>query len=475
MTARIIPSVLGAGLLSLALMTSASSSLAQEATPSVDTLEVETDAWTSLREAREAAETRDQQRLADLVEDSEALDEALASAQQALAEQQQRRESLENSQQELQSALEELNAQRSAQGADLDGVFSAVVGESGELRDELGRSWLTLGQQDILPPRMDADAILTARQIEAVADSLMQLTAATADVEVQELPVAGADGVVNQQSVTRVGDVLAFSQGKLLERVGEEGQLAVIEHTPASVSQALDDFAGGSGETVPVDPADGRVLEALGQQPTLWERFQQGGAVGWVIVGLGALGLLIAVIQYLYLARISMTMRRQMANIEELRDDNPLGRVLKRFKALGEGHVPEALEARLDEAMLAEQPRIERGQALVKMIAAVAPLLGLLGTVTGMIVTFQSITVFGTGDPQLMAGGISQALVTTVLGLIIAVPLLFAHTALSSRSRSLIGTMEGRASAVLADRLEQDRLAEQGRGVAGKTSHDALA
>jgi biopolymer transport protein ExbB len=108
----------------------------------------------------------------------------------------------------------------------------------------------------------------------------------------------------------------------------------------------------------------------------------------------------------------------------------------------------------LDEALLAELPRLERGQALVKLLAAVAPLLGLLGTVTGMIGTFQSITVFGTGDPQLMAGGISQALVTTVLGLITAVPLMLAHTALSSRSRWLSGLIEGRASAALAEHLE---------------------
>jgi len=115
---------------------------------------------------------------------------------------------------------------------------------------------------------------------------------------------------------------------------------------------------------------------------------------------------------------------------------------------------PEALEARLDEAVLAELPKIERGQPIVKLLAAIAPLLGLLGTVTGMIVTFQAITVFGTGDPQLMAGGISQALVTTVLGLVTAVPLLFAQTALSSRSRFITQVIEGEASATLADHLE---------------------
>jgi len=414
-------------------------------------------ALSTLRADREAAEARDSARLAGLIDDSEALSAALDKAQADLAAARERRESLEARQQELSATLDALNAERDAQGGDLAGVFASVAAEGGELRDDLANSWLTVGARADLPERLGDDEIVTLDQIERLADSLMGLTAETARVVSLDAPVAAADGRVASRPVTRIGDQLAFSDGQLLERVGEEGRLAVIEHTPGIVAERLNAFSAGDSSVVPVDPAEGRVLQALALQPTLWQRFQQGGAVGWVVVALGALGLVIALGQYLYLLRVSMTTRRQLADLDNLRADNPLGRVLIRFHAFGAGHAPEALEARLDEAMLAEQPRIERGQALVKMLAAVAPLLGLLGTVTGMIVTFQSITVFGTGDPQLMAGGISQALVTTVLGLITAVPLLFAHTALSARSRALIGTMEGRASAVLADRLEADR------------------
>ena len=167
------------------------------------------------------------------------------------------------------------------------------------------------------------------------------------------------------------------------------------------------------------------------------------------------LGLIIALIQLVRLSLTRRAVKRQEAYLSQLSDDNPLGRVLHRFEGMRHDHEPEALEARLDEALLAEQPRLERGQALVKLLAAIAPLLGLLGTVTGMIGTFQSITVFGTGDPKLMAGGISQALVTTVLGLVTAVPLLFAQTGLSSLSKGLMGRLEGRASARLADHLEK--------------------
>ncbi|GED22997.1 MotA/TolQ/ExbB proton channel family protein [Halomonas halmophila] len=425
---------------------------------------------------REAAEARDRQRLAELVNDRAALEEALAKARAELEAARQRRETLESRQQSRQSELQQLNESIEEQGGDLGPVFNEVAGVSGELRDALGRSWLALGARASLPPRLEDDGVLRTRQVETLADSLMGLTRETARITRLEAPVAGQDGQRQEQPVIRAGGLLAFSNGHLLQR-GDDGALSVVEHTPEGVSQRLSAFQAGDGQTISLDPTDGQVLEALAQQPTLVERFQQGGAVGYVVVALGGLGLLVAVLQYLYLLRVTLTLKRQLSDLQSLRDDNPLGRVLSRFHALGAGHAPEALEARLDEAMLAEQPRIERGQSLVKMLAAVAPLLGLLGTVTGMIVTFQSITVFGTGNPQLMAGGISQALVTTVLGLITAVPLLFAHTALSSRSRSLIGIMEGRASAVLADRLEADQAAQADSAAASgvKRHADALA
>ncbi|MCK2182689.1 MotA/TolQ/ExbB proton channel family protein [Halomonas getboli] len=418
-------------------------------------------ALSTLRAEREAAEARDNARLAELVDDREALDEALAEAQDALAAARERRESLDARQQSQRESLDALNERRQTQGGDLQAVFDEVAGVSGELRDDLADSWLTLGGDAELPPRLDADGIPSADQVAGLVDSLMALTRETGRVVSLKAPVAGADGEVAERPVLRVGDLLAATgDGHLLERSGADGRLAVLPKTPASVADRLAAFQRGEGDTLAFDPADGRVVAAMAQTPNLWQRFQQGGAVGYVVVALGVVGLLVALVQYSYLTRVTVRLRRQLGDMDRLRDDNPLGRVLQRFHALGPGHAPEALEARLDEALLAEQPKLERGQGLVKMLAAVAPLMGLLGTVTGMIVTFQSITVFGTGDPQLMAGGISQALVTTVLGLITAVPLLFAQTALSSRSRSLIGTLEGRASAVLADTLEAGRDAD---------------
>ncbi|WP_043526683.1 MotA/TolQ/ExbB proton channel family protein [Litchfieldella xinjiangensis] len=415
----------------------------------------------TLRMEREAAESRDLQRLAELADDGEALEGALEAAITERDAARERRQALEARHQALQDDLQALEERRQSQGEGLEGVMSVVTRHSSELRDQLAQSWLTLGGAS-LPDRVDEQEVLEREHIEHLADRLMALNAESARGVRVTYPVADQGGVVEPREVIRLGDVVAFTERSLLRLDGEgsEQRLAMAERTPSSVARQLEAFHAGQGDRVAFDPTRGQVLDALAQQPSLAERFHQGGAVGYVVVALGLLGLLVALGQYAYLLRVSAALRRQVGNLQQLRDDNPLGRVLGRFRALGTGHAPEALEARLDEALLAEQPRLERGQPLVKLLAAIAPLLGLLGTVTGMIVTFQSITVFGTGDPQLMAGGISQALVTTVLGLITAVPLLFAHTALASRSRHLIGIVEGRASAELAEHLEAQRKTE---------------
>ncbi len=421
------------------------------------------DPLTTLRAEREAAEARDAARLTELVEDRDALQAALEEAREAHGEAEARASAMDERQAELQARRDELDARQAEQGDDLAAVLDTLARHSGELRDDLAESWITVGGAE-LPPRLDDAEVLRPEHLETLGDALMALTAETGRVVAFDAPVAGSDGEVASREVVRLGDLAAFSEGELLERGAEEGVLATASRTPGEVSELLADFQAGEGERLALDPTRGQVIEALAQRPGLVERFQQGGAVGYVVVGLGAIGLLAALLQYAYLLKVSVAMRRQLRDLSRLREDNPLGRVLRRFRALADDPVPEALEARLDEAVLAELPRLERGQPLVKLLAAVAPLLGLLGTVTGMIVTFQAITVFGTGDPQLMAGGISQALVTTVLGLITAVPLLFAHTALAGRSRHLAGVVEGQASAALAEQLEHRQVAPRDTG-----------
>ena len=409
----------------------------------------------SLREAREAAQARDQERLQSFLEDQDGLEAALEEARAAHEAAEEEQAALEAQQEEQSEQAQALAQRQEEQGEALTSLLADLARHSEEIRNDLGGdSWLTL-EADALPPRLNDVDVLERSQIEAVVDSLATLTVNTGRAERLELPVADASGDIESHSVVRLGDFAAFTESALLRKgQDEESSLAEVPRTPTAISDLLAAYHQGESREFAIDPTQGSVLEALAQQPTLWERFQQGGYVGYVVVVLGGIGLLVALAQYIYLLTVSARVRRQRQNLDQPSKDNPLGRVLERFKEMDKHQTPEALEARLDEAVLAELPKIERGQPIVKLLAAIAPLLGLLGTVTGMIVTFQAITVFGTGDPQLMAGGISQALVTTVLGLVTAVPLLFAQTALSSRSRFITQVIEGEASATLADHLE---------------------
>lgn len=409
----------------------------------------------SLREAREAAQARDQARLQSFLEDQDGLEAALEEARAAHEAAEEEQAALEAQQDEQSEQAQALAQRQEEQGEALTSLLADLARHSEEIRNELGGdSWLTL-EADALPPRLNDVDVLERSQIEAVVDSLATLTVNTGRAERLELPVVDASGDIESHSVVRLGDFAAFTESALLRKgQDEESSLAEVPRTPTAISDLLAAYHQGESREFAIDPTQGSVLEALAQQPTLWERFQQGGYVGYVVVVLGGIGLLVALAQYIYLLTVSARVRRQRQNLDQPSKDNPLGRVLERFKEMDKHQTPEALEARLDEAVLAELPKIERGQPIVKLLAAIAPLLGLLGTVTGMIVTFQAITVFGTGDPQLMAGGISQALVTTVLGLVTAVPLLFAQTALFSRSRFITQVIEGEASATLADHLE---------------------
>lgn len=414
----------------------------------------QTEDTTSLREAREAAEVRDQQRLMSFLEDQQALEAALEQARSAHDSAEQQHEALQAQRAEQTSQASELTERQSEQGEALSGLLDNLARHSSEVRNALGEESLLTLEEASLPPRLDEVEVLEQHQLEMVVDRLAALTARTGRAERLTLPVADATGEVASREVVRLGDFAAFTENELLQRGEGDSSLAVMPRTPDDIGGLLTDYYQGESNVFAVDPTQGSVLEALAQQPSLWERFQQGGYVGYVVVALGIMGMIIGLGQYLYLMLVSLRVKRQRQSLDQLQTNNPLGRVLLRFEGMDKHQTPEALEARLDEAVLAELPRLERSQPMVKLLAAIAPLLGLLGTVTGMIVTFQAITVFGTGDPQLMAGGISQALVTTVLGLITAVPLLFVQTALAGRSRYLTHVIEGQASATLADHLE---------------------
>jgi biopolymer transport protein ExbB len=186
----------------------------------------------------------------------------------------------------------------------------------------------------------------------------------------------------------------------------------------------------------------------------LTDRFNQGGEVGYVIAVLGVIGFAVAIWRFVVLGAVNTKVKAQIA-AKSANTNNPLGRVLKVYEE-NKGVDVETLELKMDEAIMKETPALETGLVFIKIVSAVAPLLGLLGTVTGMIATFQSITMFGAGDPKLMAGGISQALVTTVLGLVVAIPTLLLHSFVAGISKSIIHVLEEQGAGIIAGHAEKE-------------------
>lgn len=268
--------------------------------------------------------------------------------------------------------------------------------------------------------------------------------------------VTAANGDKAEQEVVRVGAFNLVSNGKYLERMSSTGSVAELVRQPSGryLDTAENIQQTDSGiVTFGVDPTGGSILGLLVQAPSLGERIDQGGTVGYIILALGAIGLLFALERFVSLMLLGNKVKRQLKK-DKPSQDNPLGRVMLIKDKYPQADT-ETLELKLSAGILREVPKITRNLTFIKIISVVAPLMGLLGTVTGMINTFQAITLFGTGDPKLMAGGISQALVTTVLGLVVAIPMTLLFATLHTRSKNLIHILQEQASGIIAERSER--------------------
>ncbi|MEQ1440317.1 MotA/TolQ/ExbB proton channel family protein [Fontimonas sp. SYSU GA230001] len=358
-----------------------------------------------------------------------------------------------------------LKAQLQQRAGDYIQVNAAVRQLAGELRGTAADSLITAQ----FPERMAfLDGLAASRDLPSLVEleelwfTLTQQMAESGKVVRFPAEIVDEQGARRQAEVIRVGSFTAFADGQYLTTSSGGRLLAALPRQPASGLQRIArKFAASTDAVAPVlvDPSRGSLLLIEGEKPTLGERIRQGGLVGYVIIAIGVVGVLIALGQMVYLERVGRRMRAQLRNLRVPSADNPLGRVLRVFSddPAHRDDDPELLELRLSEAVLREVPPLERAQSILRLFAAAAPLLGLLGTVTGMIVTFQTITVFGTGDPKLMADGISQALVTTVEGLVVAIPILFINALLGTRSRALVQILDEQSAGLLAQRLEAQR------------------
>ena len=283
---------------------------------------------------------------------------------------------------------------------------------------------------------------------------------ATGEVVKFTTDVIALDGTVESREVVRVGVFNAVSDGNYLTYASTRGMYEELPSQPArrytsTTSDVLDAEAFPVQFAVdPTGPQGGSYLASLISMPGWGERTQQGGIVGYIILyilGLGGLGLFV---WRLYsLIGIRSLVDSQLA-ASTLSTDNPLGRVLKVAEDNPKADT-ETIELKMAEQILNERPSIVKLNWLIKLISIVSPLMGLFGTIIGMIITFQMITLFGTGDPKTMAEGISIALVTTWLGLAVAIPMTFMSAIVSNFSKGILETIEEQAIGMAAERSEK--------------------
>ncbi|MDH5938215.1 MotA/TolQ/ExbB proton channel family protein [Vibrio splendidus] len=302
---------------------------------------------------------------------------------------------------------------------------------------------------------IDAKSLPSMPQLTGLWMSMVEQIQASSELSKSQIAFINGEGNTQTVDAYRLGSIgLVTEQGYVSWNTQREDAIAYLKQPSNGPTLAsLSTLANGEVSNVVVDPSRGFMLDQLALEPSLTDRLQAGGVVGKVILGLLAIGLIIALVRGISLAIARQKIRAQLKNPEQA-GDNPLGRVLAVYNK-EQNQTVEALELRLLEAVVDEQTHLEKGLSMLKLLAALAPMLGLLGTVTGMIETFQVITQFGNGDPKVMAGGISMALVTTVLGLVAAMPLLLAHNILSTQAENIRNILEKQGIGLVAEQAEK--------------------
>ncbi len=350
--------------------------------------------------------------------------------------------------------IQELDSElRKAQGS-FGELFGAARQAAGELANTFDNSYVSgqfPGRSEALKSVANSTTLPEVSELENIYQSMISEMKEQAKV----VTFTGRVGQDDNVEVTRAGVFLAWTakSAEFLEM--DEGDMLLLSRQPSNRIRGLAKNVsnGDPGKFVkgPIDPTRGALMSKVVRTPSLMERYKAGGGIGYTVSTMAAIGIFIGVWRFFALTMTGMAVRAQSRRTNP--GNNPLGRIMKAYEAAKDKDL-ETVELRLDDAIIKETGKLEFGISLVKVLAAVSPLMGLLGTVIGMIQTFQAITLFGAGDPQLMADGISFALVTTVLGLLSAIPLLLLHSFCASAARSVQQVLEEQASGMIAANAE---------------------
>lgn len=390
------------------------------------------------------------------LEAREAQEGLLAKAKAELARQRKAGDAFQAAIEKNEDQLTGLETRLKEKAGDLGEMFGVVRQAAGDIYNLVRGSLVSAQFRDraeSLKEIADSKELPGIDGLEYLWYGLMQEMTESGRVVRFPAPVIAAGGITGKKDVIRIGGFTAIAQGRFLGYSEETNSLFEYPRQPERRYRAAagEFMTGGDGlMKMVIDPTRGSILGLIIEKPTPAERIAQGGIIGYIIIGLGIAGLVIALVRIVVLSFAGLGIKKQLKDIHNPRKNNAFGRILTVYRE-NKGQPTARLESRIDEAALKEIPKLQTGQSIIKLLAAVAPLLGLLGTVTGMITTFQSITLFGTGDPKLMAGGISQALVTTMLGLTVAIPLLFAHSFVASRSKILSNILEQQSIGLISE------------------------
>ena len=398
------------------------------------------------------------EREAEFLRDRNNQRQLLAQARQELAAEEARSDRLKNEYDENERQLAELETILAERMGNLGELFGIVRQAAGDIQSTLADSMVSAqfpGRGDFLGELAQRKELPTVAELRRLWSAMVTEIAQSGEVVKFSAPVERTNGEKQDLEVVRVGVFNAVSNGNFLDwdpSKSDENLIELARQPPdryQSMASSLQNASAGEPVNMAVDFSRGQILRAVVQSKSPIERVQEdGGIVGYVIIGVGILGLLLclwkAIVLYSTGGKISKQLKTEAPN-----KSNPLGRVMAVYGDNPDTDI-ETLELKLDEAILRETAPLESGLSFIKVLYVVAPLLGLLGTVVGMIATFQMITLFGTGDPRMMAGGISTALVTTVLGLVVAIPLTLFHSFLQGKSKSLIQVLEEQAAGIVA-------------------------
>ncbi|ELG4675879.1 MotA/TolQ/ExbB proton channel family protein [Vibrio cholerae] len=338
-------------------------------------------------------------------------------------------------------------------------MFGVVRQNAKELQSELDQSVTGVeprAHQQSIDDVVAAKTLPSMAQLRGLWQAMSEEIRASGQVQTTEIQWLNGQGETQTVPALRLGSLGLISEQGYVKWDNARQQALSYQQLPSDFPtfSHIRSLVDGDVVTMNVDPSRGVLLEQLALTPTLSQRLQAGGVIGNVILVLLGVGLIIALYRGAILATLRQKIKAQLKNPEQP-GNNPLGRILAVYNKEQQRSV-EALELRLLEAVVDEQNHLETGLSMLKLLAALAPMLGLLGTVTGMIETFQVITQFGNGDPKVMAGGISMALVTTVEGLIAAIPLLLAHNILSAQAEAIRNILEKQGIGLVAQQAERD-------------------